>query len=216
MPEIFAGIRLQCQHRRQEEIVALAVGPDLVVPRGAVANTDIELIQFLIIDDGIPGGAAAATLPIFARPCGRDLAGHDAVRHFAIRAVGRVAGHREETPLLLAGHRVIGGHIAAHAEFAAAVTDHHQPLHHARCAGDGVGLGRIGEGLRGPFHLAGVGIQRDQPSIQRGDIHQPAPHRDTAIDDIAAGAVPARLVHLGIIMPLHLAGDGIQRHHVRP
>lgn len=67
---------------------------------------------------GVPHRAAAAGYPSLAgRIPGLGSVGHGLV----FEGPGRIAGHGEPAPLLLAGLRVIGRHIAAHAVFGAAV-----------------------------------------------------------------------------------------------
>src|SRR3546814_15752645 len=70
-------------------------------------------------------------------------------------------GHGIEAPALLAGVGVIGGDIAAHPEFGAAVADQHHVLDDARGAGDCVGLALV-EGLRRPDLLAGLAVERSE------------------------------------------------------
>src|SRR3546814_9126331 len=76
-------------------------------------------------------------------------------------------------------------YIAAHPEFGAAVADQHHILHDARRAGDRVGFRRV-EGLRRPKFLAGLAVERDQAAVERADEQLVAPHRDAAVDDVAA------------------------------
>ena len=59
---------------------------------------------------------------------------------------------------MLAGRRVVGAEVAAHAELGAAVADDDLALHDARRAGDRVGARRVG-GLLLPDHLAGGGVE---------------------------------------------------------
>jgi hypothetical protein len=47
MPQIFAGLRLQRDDRGQEQIVAFAVRADAMVPWIAIADAQIELVEFM-------------------------------------------------------------------------------------------------------------------------------------------------------------------------
>ena len=209
MPAIFTGIGIQRDDGREEEIVALAIGADLVVPGAAIADTDVELVELLIIDDGIPDGATAAGFPELAIPCRVGFGFQNGIRHFAVGTLRGIAGDGVKAPDLLAGLGVIGADIAAHAELGTAVADDDLALDDARGAGDRVGL-RLVEGDGGPFDLAGGGIDCDQPAIEGAEEERAVPGGEAAVDDIAAGGMAAILGNLGIVGPLHLAGGGIE------
>src|SRR5690606_26922394 len=112
---------------------------------------------------GIPHRAAAAERPPFTRPGLRGF-----FEDGRLEAVGRIAGHGVEAPGHLAAAGVIGGDIAAHAELGAAVADQHLALHHARRAGDGVGL-RLVDRDHLPDFLAGLRVERDEAAVDGAD-----------------------------------------------
>src|SRR5690606_10950968 len=108
----------------------------------------------------------------------------------AIRALRRIPWHRIETPLELAGVRVIGRHIATHTELGAGIADEHLALGHARRAGDGIRPLRI-NGVHRPGLGAILGVDGDQPAIQRADDDLAIPRRDaTGVDAAADVDVP--------------------------
>ena len=157
-----------------------------MVPRIAVADAKIELIQFRVIDDGIPNGSAAARfLPISLAPGLRSGLGEDFIARRAVRFTFGV-GHGVEPPLHRPVADIIGRQISAHAKFRTAIADDDHVLHHARCAGDGVGLAVV-SGLCLPEPRTGIGIKRNQPAINRAEEQLAAADRDTAIDHIATG-----------------------------
>src|SRR3546814_9150081 len=54
MPFIGAAVGVERDDRGQEPVVALAVRARPVVPRIAVADAQIDLVEILVIDDGVP------------------------------------------------------------------------------------------------------------------------------------------------------------------
>jgi hypothetical protein len=126
-----------------------------------------------------------------------------------------IAGHGMETPQHLAVRGVIGGDIATHAHFAAAVADDDFPGDDARCTGDGVTLGGI-RGLHRPGRLAGRAIERDQTTIERAYKHALAPGRDSAIHDVAAGIDRLGTLDLGVEAPQLTPGTRIEREYFAP
>src|SRR3546814_13540215 len=88
-------------------IVTLSSTSDLVIPRRAISSAEIDGVEFGVIGDGVPHGAAAAVFPPFARP---------ALRSTPRRLVVVDAGldlPRPTSPDLLAGLGVIRRPIAA-------------------------------------------------------------------------------------------------------
>ena len=79
-----------------------------MVPRRAIAGTDIENIEVWVIGHGVPNGAAAAgLLPTFAEPSAFGLFSQNLVRGRAVWLTLWIGG-RIETPGHLAGCRIIG------------------------------------------------------------------------------------------------------------
>src|SRR5690606_7631097 len=97
------------------------------VPGRAVADADVDLIEHLVVDDGVPHRATTAERPPFTVPGARRH-----LHHFALEALGRVAGHGVETPDELAGVRIVGADEAAHAILGTGLADQHHALGHAR------------------------------------------------------------------------------------
>ena len=213
MPEIFAGVRVKRDDRRQEQIVALVLRPDFAIPRAAVANTDIKLIKFRVIDNGIPDRTAAAKFNIFfAEPGGTGLGCDDIIGGRAVLDPA-LAGNGIEAPGLFAGGRVIGRDITANPIFRTAIADQHPALHDPRRTGDSIGFGLI-NGYHAPDRFAGLGINCDQPAIERPEKQFAIIGRQPTIDDIAAGLEPGWSRHLRIIGPQQLAGGRIQRDNL--
>ena len=202
VPGVFAGAGVHRHHRTQEQVVAAAGAAELLRVGRTVAGGEIDEVQLGIEGDGVPVVAAAAALPPLAAP-GLGGRGHDGVRGDAV-GLRRVAGDDVELPALFAGGRVIGGHVAARAEVAAGIADHHQAVGDARGAGDRQGLAGL-ERAGGPHRRPGAGVQRDQPPVQRRQIDLAMPGREAAADRAAAGDPPVDRRHLGIVGPFGLA-----------
>ena len=215
MPQIFTRVRVQRHDGRQEEVVALTGAADLVIPGAAIADPDIELIQVLIVNDRIPYGSAAAGLPIFAKPGPAGQFGNGLVRSGPVRAVRRIARHGVEAPDLIAGFGIIGGDIAARAQFRAAIANQHLALHHAWCAGDGGGS-RLIDRDHGPHRLAGLDVQRDQPPVERPDIELSIVQRRTTIADVAAPLGAEFAGHFGVVTPDQLSAHRVQGKDLGP
>ena len=188
MPDIFAGFWPKRQNRRNEQIIAVAGRAYRLVPVGGVAGADIEQVQLGIIGHRIPRGAPAAAAvlmrPPFPRPGLRGELFQRLVRYLAVGLAG-IAGHDVKTPDLGPGVRIIGADITPRAKLRAAVADDHPALHDPRRAGDRVVALGIG-GLHRPDLGTAAGVDRDQATIDRSDIHPPVPIRSATIDDIAA------------------------------
>src|SRR5690606_15285287 len=103
---------------------------------------------------------------------------------------------------------VIGGDVAAHAEFGAAIADDDLALYHARRARNRVGLRLVDRHLL-PNGLSVGGVERNQTAVDGADIDLAFPQRDAAVHDIAAGGHAARAVDARIECPLAFAGLGV-------
>ena len=67
---------------------------------------------------------------------------------------------------------------------------------------------RIGD-VRGPRRLAGLGIERHQFGVERGEIDLVAIHRDAAI--VGPAAIDRDRPHLVLVFPQLFAGLGVER-----
>ena len=210
VPLVLAGVRVERDDGGQEQVVAAAGRAILLVPRRAVASADIDGVELGIVGHAVPQRAAAAELPELAIP---RLAGFGEFR--LLVAFGRIAGHGVPAPRLRAGLGVVGGDVAAHAVFGAAIPDDDLALHDARHAGDRVRKRGVG-GLLLPDHLSGLAIKRDQAAVQHADIDLAVPSSDAAIDDVAAGVSALGAVDLRIVGPELRAGADVVGFHHRP
>ena len=207
MPDVFAGVRPDGDDRRHEQVVALALGAQAVVPERAVADADVEQVEFGVVGHRIPRRAAAALLPVLVAMPG--LADHrDGV---ALVAPGRVAGDGEETPGLLSGRGVIRGDIAADAEFGAAVADDDLALDDARRPGDRVVALVVDDGIDRPDLLAGPGVERFEAPVIDADIDPALPYGDAAVRRIATAAALNAAIDLGVVFPQQLAVGRVER-----
>ncbi len=215
VPRVFAGVGLQRDDRRQEQVVALAAAARLMAPRRPVARADVDEVGDRVVDDRIPRRAAAAgLLPAAVVPRRRGLLGEDLVGRRAVGLAFRIRRH-EEAPRELARGRVVGGDEAAHAELGAAVADEHLAFDDARRAGDRVrplGVRR----LRRPQFLAGGRIEGDEAAVERADEHLALVDRDAAVHDVAARVLAFLAVDLRVVVPLDRARARIERVDVRP
>ncbi len=210
VPDVGAVIRIERDDRGQEQVVALALAAERMVPWRAVAGADVEQIELGIIGHRVPHGAAAADPPPLAAP---SLCGH--LENRALEALRRIAGHGIEAPRELAGCRIVGRHVAAHAELGAAVADQHLAFDDTRRAGDRIGLAAV-DGVDVPHGRAGRRIERNQPAVDRADIDLALPHRDPAVDDIAARIDRPAARHFGVVAPQRRARDGVERLDLAP
>ncbi len=132
-----------------------------------------------------------------------------------LEAVLRIAGHRVEAPGELAGGRIVGRQITAHAVLGAAIADQHLALHDARRAGDGVGLGAV-DRVDLPALLAGLRVERNQTSVERADVDHSLPDRDAAVHGVATAVAAPLAGHLRIVAPQLLAVLRIEGVHDAP
>ena len=218
VPDIFARIGADRDDARQVEIVAFAapVGAGAAigaVPRGSVADAEIEQVELGIVGHRIPHRTAAADA-VLAR---QRVAAPGLGRRLQIvgRVIALIAGHGVEAPQLFAIRRVIGSDIAAHAELGAAIADQHLAIDHARRAGDGVALVLVDRNFL-PRHRAGIAIERDQPPVERAEEQVLAPCRQPAIDHVAAGFHSGFAGHLRIVAPQRFARRGVIGEDLAP
>ena len=212
MPDIFASIRLQRDDGGEEKIVAFAIGADAMVPRVAIADAEVELIQFGIIDDRVPHRpTAAAFTPIALFGLCAPRAGRCGFQDFVAGGVIGFAlgiGRGVEPPCLLASGCIISGDISARAKFRAAKANDDLVLHNARDSSDRAVRFQI-KRLCAPILFSGSGIQRDKAAIDGADKNAAFPESDSAIDDVATGFDTTRLVDLGVEVPQGLSGFGV-------
>src|ERR1700722_3724640 len=156
MPNVFAGVGLKRHDRAGEQIVFALRAARAAVPRSSIARSDVDELEFGIVDHRIPHRSAASKLPPIAGPsrgCFRERGTFERFRWIAWNGV--------EAPRQVARLRVVGGNVTAHTECSAAVADKHPALYHAWCAGDGVTIFRIdGECL--PNWFSGRGVERNE------------------------------------------------------
>ena len=205
VPDVLAGVGAERDDRRQEQVVAAAGAPQVAVPGRAVADADVEQVEFRVVDDRVPDRAAAASRPPLAGP---GLGGHP--HRLVLEAVRRVAGHGVEAPGALAGLRVVGVDVAAHAVLGAAVADDHLALRDSRRSGDRVHR-VLGHRHRGPGEFSGLGVDGDQAPVEGGGDHLAAVQRGAAVDRVAAGLHRDGARHLRVVGPQRFAGDGVHR-----
>ena len=175
-----------------------------MVPRVAIADAEIQLIQFGIIDNRVPHGpAATAFTPVTLFRLGAPRFGRCGFQDFVAGGVVRLAlriGGGVESPCLLSGRCIISRDIAACAKFSAAKANDDLVLHHTRDARDGAVRFQI-KRLRAPILLSSAGIKRDQAAVDGANKDATFPESDAAIDNVAAGFDAARFVDFGVEAP---------------
>jgi hypothetical protein len=141
----------------------------------------INLVQLGIVDDRIPRRRRRRR----SRTSVHDQVGSAVFFRMASEAApsGGARGAREpyRSARPFAGRRRIRGHEAAHAVLGAGIADDHLVAHDARRAGDGIRLGRIG-GVHRPQGLAGLGVERNEPPVERAQetrAHPTRPRRES-------------------------------------
>jgi len=209
VPRVFAGVGVERDDGRNEQVVAAAGAAGFLRPREAVAGAEIDEVGFGVVDDGVPDRRAAAELPVLVTvPC---LRGFDEFGLFV--GLGWITGDRVPGPQLLAGLGVEGGDAAADVVFGAAVADEDFPVGDARRAGDGV-VCAFRHGLHRPDFLAGLAVERDQAAVERAENDLALPRGDAAVDHVTAGVAALGAVDLGIVLPERGAGaDVVGLHH---
>ena len=206
VPDQLAVVGIDRQNRRQVQVVAAAGAADLPVPRRAIAGADVQQIDLGVVDDRIPHRAAAAVLP----PVVPLPGGECRFERLGFLRLRRVSRHGVEAPRELAGVRVVGGHVPAHAVLGAAVADDDLAVGNPRRAGDRVRLLLV-DRRRLPRHLAALGVDRHQPPVEHADVHTPLVEGRAAVHDIAARQLVVLAVHLGVVFPQLLTGPRIDR-----
>ena len=204
VPDVLAGIGAERDDRRQEQVVAAAGAPQVAVPGRAVADADVEQVEFRVVDDGVPYRAAASSRPPLAGP---GLGGHP--HRLVLEAVRRVARHGVEAPGALAGLGVVGVDVAAHAVLGAAVADDHLALGDPGRAGDRVHR-VFGDRHRRPRDLPGLGVEGDQPAVEGAGDHLAAVESGAAVHGVAAGLHRDGTRHFRIVDPQRFAGDRVE------
>ena len=177
------------------------------VIRPAVAGADDHQPGFGVIVDRIPRGAAAADVPAALGVPG--LRGSFQIR-MVLRPQRRIARDGVEPPLQLARGEIIGGYIAAHIVFRAAIADyHHVARHFGRAGGIDPALLVI-HGIGLPDDLAGLRVQRVKLRVEAGDIDLAISQCDAAIGHVAADRAVDLHVDRGFKPPQLLAGRRIE------
>ncbi len=137
----------------------------------------------------------------------------------------RVGADAVGAPGQLAGIEIVRGEVAADAILSARDPDDHFVMHHQRSDGHGLAQLRIAV-LGAPQHLAGLGVERVDMRVQRGDQNFPVGIGDAFVHQIAAGHRGRELVLLRSEFPDDLANvvqvDGVDEvgigalevHHV--
>src|SRR6202000_1624818 len=97
-----------------------------------------------------------------------------------------------------------------------AIADHDEAVDGAWRTCDRVGVLMVLDRIDGPELRAGLGVELDQPPIERTDIDRALPQRDAAIDHIAASVTSRLARHMRIESPQTFARFGIQRDDLAP
>src|SRR5690606_24308752 len=133
VPDVFTGVRSQRHNRGQEQVVPFPIGANLIVPRAAIADADIEQVQLRIVGHRIPYRTTTAQGPPFAGP---GLGSH--LHGFILVTFRWIAWHPVEATQHVAGLSIVSRNIAAHAQLGAAIPDNHSTINYPWCTGDGV------------------------------------------------------------------------------
>ena len=207
VPAVLAGVRVQRDDGTQKQVVASSGAAHLAIPRRAVSGADVEQVQFGVVSEAVPGVTTAAELPPLAGPGIRSHA-HGVV----LEAVGRVAGHDPETPLLRPGLGIVGGYeTTVRTGLGAAVSDEHLALENLRRTGDVERLGGV-EGAHAPHFLAGFPVHGDQPPVPGGEVDLVLPKTDATVVLPAHAQVRTGLLgHARVEHPQFLARADVDR-----
>src|SRR6185312_3672640 len=172
VPHVLAGLGVDRHDGGQEQVIPSLRIAVILIPRRAIADAEVDQVGDGVIDQRVPGGAAAAALqPLRAS---RAPGGGRLLHRIVLRRLRGIAGHSVEAPVQLAGLGVVSADIAAYAILTAGHTHQYPTFGHARRTGDGVALLRV-DGERLPQRLAGSRIDRDQPALERTHVDLAVP-----------------------------------------
>ncbi len=205
VPNVLPGLRAEGDNRREKKVVAAAGTAQSPIPGGAVADTDVEQVEFGVVGHGIPDCSAATELPPLAVP---GLG--DAPHGFVFEPVGGISGHGIETPDALAGLGLVGVEVAANPVLRSAIADEHLAADHPRRAGDRVGLAGV-DGHDTPDRGAIHRIECDQTTVQGADENFVPPGGNTPVHHVAAKLARHRARDLGVIAPERLPAGAVHR-----
>ena len=120
------------------------------------------------------------------------------------------AGNGESPPQFLARVGIIGNDITAHAKLAAGTADDHLAVDDQRHQGQILPL-LVVLNLGIPDHFAGLGIERYQMVVRRGEVQLILPKSHAA-----AGRVQLKEVFgkLAFVSPVLVTGLGVERNHL--
>ena len=208
---VLAGVEIERDQRVRVEVVA---GTDRAVEVGRrVADDEVDALR-LEVDRGVLPHAAAERLVGIAELLQRRLLGRDVAMHVLAGGVmrrpyaGGVLSRRVEVPHELAGLRIVGAHEAADAVLAAVGADQDLAVdggRRHRLAVAELGIGDLGL----PQQAAGLGVERDQLGIERRHVDLVAVDGDAAV--VGAAAIGRDRAHLVLVVPVLLAGLGVER-----
>ena len=86
VPDVFSGVRSHRDNGGQKQVIAAVRAADVSIPRRAVADTEIQQVEFGIVGNRVPDRATAPVRPPFARPGFCRI-----LKRFTFKAFGRVA-----------------------------------------------------------------------------------------------------------------------------
>ena len=193
MPAVFAGMDIQREHRRGEQVVS---GAHVAREIGAgVARGEIHQAKFRVHGRRLPDRAAAIQVDLAVRVAG--------LRPGFAAELART-GHRIEGPCQRAIIGVVGLDAPPDAAFGAGKAGDHQAVVVERRAGERIAI-LPPLGLRFPRDLARCPVQGDQVRIQLPDEYHVLRQADAAAGPAAADHVDG-LIQAGLVGPQGLAG----------
>ncbi len=210
MPDVFTSVGSNGDDRGDEEIVSALGAAGAAVPRGAVADAEVDEVEVGIVGDGIPNSAAASQLARLPGP--RLCSFFENGRFVGLR---RIAGDGVEAPGHFSSCGVIGGDVTAHAEFRATVADQNFAFDDARRSGDGVGIFRI-DRESFPDRFSGGGLERHKAAVQGTNENFSLPNSNAAIDDVTAGVDGPFGRDFGIVGPNFFSSCGFHGEDFAP
>ena len=215
VPLVLAGFRIQRHDGGDKQVVAAIRRTQIRRPGNAVPGPEDHRFGLRVVENAVPNRAAAAGFPPVTGP-GIGRHGHHAIGCRVIGTLGRIARHGPKAPQRLAGFRIVRREEATRIELSATLTDVHNAIADARCAGDGIGHGTIGH-LHVPRLLSGFGVDRNQAAIQRAPDDLAVPIGHAPVGDVAAQGDTRDLTrHVRVELPQQLSGSGVERVDLAP